>query len=546
MTLHHTPDTSIKILYHGKIYTMDKGMTVVEAIAIKDGVICFAGADKEIKPWLRTASEVIDLQGKTVLPGFHDAHVHPISGGLEMGECDLGGIFSETEILQSLATYAKNHPDKLWIRGSGWALPVFPNANPHKSLLDQVISGRPVYLEAADGHSAWVNSKALELAGIQRQTPDPEKGRIERDDSGEPTGTLREDAMKLVAKYLPEYTHSDYVMALKRAMKLANSFGLVALHEASADEKYLAAYAELANNNGLTTRISAAIKADPDEGLGQLDKLIMLRDKYNCSKLQVNGVKLYADGVLEAKTAALLEPYIGTPGHRGKAIWPADLMNTFVAALDRNGFQVHIHGIGDRGIRMSLDAFEYTRKINGLRDARHHIAHLQLLHPQDIERIKYLDIIANFQPLWAIYDKYISQLTAPVLGPKRTSWLYPIGSVVRSGAKTVFGSDWSVSSMNPLRGIQTATTRRPLTAGPGEAWLPQEVISIIQALSAYTTDGAFLNFQENISGSLEVGKAADLVVLEQDIFNQPLHEIYQNKVLLTMLEAKVVFSELSF
>ncbi|MEN3335490.1 MAG: hypothetical protein V7641_4855 [Blastocatellia bacterium] len=539
--------TADLVFRNGVVYTLDTARSWAEAVAVSRGRIVYVGADRGARSWIGPRTVVVDLQGKMLLPSFHDSHVHPVSGGIELDECQLSEMATEAEIVEAVRRYAEQNPQKPWIRGTGWQLPLFADANPHKSLLDKVVPDRPVFLAAADGHSAWVNSRALEVAKITKDTPDPRPGRIERDpQTGEPTGTLREDAMRLVAEHLPQYTPVDYLKGLRRALEMANRFGITSLQDAAVTEAELNAYAELDRRGELTARVVAALHVVPSKGVSQIPRLIALRRKYQGRRLRANATKIFADGVIEARTAALLEPYLGTNGERGKANVEPDAFNPLVAALDREGFQVHVHAIGDRAIRNALDAFEFARARNGSRDARHHIAHIELFSPQDIPRFRRLGVIANFQPLWAYADTYITKLTIPVLGPERSRWLYPIHSLAATGAVIACGSDWSVTSMNPLDAIQVAITRRGLDAGQGAAWIPEETVDLAEMLAGYTINGAYVNFEETETGSIEVGKAADLIVLNRNLFEIPAHEIHQAKVLLTLLEGREVYRDAGF
>jgi predicted amidohydrolase YtcJ len=541
------PHPADLVLRRGAIYTVNAARTWAAAVAIDKGRIVYAGAESGIDSRIGPNTTVIDLQGKMVLPGFHDSHVHPVSGGIELGECNLNGLETPEQIFDAIRRYAEQNPQAPWIRGAGWELPIFPNANPHKSLLDQIVRDRPVVLTAADGHSAWVNSRALQVAGITKDTPDTPNGRIERDvKTGEPTGTLREDAMDLVAEHLPQYTKEDYIKGLRRGLEMANRFGITSLQEASADSNLLEAYAELDRRGELTTRAVAAMYVDPAQGVAQISRLQELRQKYQGARLRANAVKIFADGVIEARTAAVLEPYLDKPGDFGKANFAPQAFNRLVTALDRENFQIHIHAIGDRAIRMALDAFDSAKVANGSRDARHHIAHLELFNPQDIPRFRQLGVIANFQPLWAYADSYITELTEPALGPDRSRWLYPIATMLKAGAVVVCGSDWSVSSMNPIDAIQVAVTRRGLSDSTGAAWIPPELVELPAMLAGYTINGAFVNFEETETGSIEVGKAADLIVLDRHLFEIPAHTIHRAKVLLTLLEGKEVFRDSTF
>jgi hypothetical protein len=537
-----TPQSAELVLRNGEIFTMDAARSWASAIAISGGTIVYVGADAGAEKWIGPQTRVIDLQSKMALPGFHDSHVHPVSGGIELGQCNLNGSTSAAEVFQRIRGYAAANPDKKWIVGGGWDLPIFPNANPHKKQLDELVPDRPAYLSAADGHSAWVNSRALEIAGITKDTAEPAEGRIERDSkTGEPSGTLRELAADLVSKHLPELTTEDYLQGARRGLEMANRFGITSLQEASATDKILEAYAELDRRGELTARVVAAMYVDPAKGEAQVDTLIVKRRRYQSKNLRADAIKIFADGVIESQTAALLEPYLDKPGYRGIANLEPELFNPLVARLDREGFQVHVHAIGDRGIRYALDAFEHAQKANGKRDSRHLIAHLELIDPQDIPRFQQLGVIANFQSLWAYADEYIVKLTEPKLGPERSRWLYPIASVVKTGALIVGGSDWSVSSMNPLDAMQVAITRRGLEDGNGKAWISDEIVDLQTMLAAYTIAGAYANFQEQKTGSLEVGKAADLIVLDRNLFEGAPQNVHRATVLLTMLDGKEIF-----
>ncbi|MGH7702155.1 MAG: amidohydrolase, partial [Gemmatimonadales bacterium] len=406
------------------------------------------------------------------------------------------------------------------------------------------VSERPAYLEAADGHSAWVNSRALAAAGITKATPDPPGGRIERDPrTGEPSGTLRENALDLVSRLLPEYTVADKEAGILRMLPVANRLGITALYEARSDSSELAAYLELDHRGQLTARVLAAMYLDPVKEESQIERLNGWRERFRSPHLRANAVKLYADGVIEARTAALLQPYVGRPGDRGSSDFEPEALDRLVTALDRAGFQVHVHAIGDRAVRMALDGFAAARSANGSRDSRHMMAHLQLIDPLDVPRFRELGVIADIQGLWAYPDDYITELTVPKLGAARSRRIYPNGSLARSGAVLVGGSDWSVSSLNPLDAIQVAMTRRDLDSGPGAAWLPDQTVDLATMLAAYTIEGAYAAFEEEISGSVEVGKAADLIVLDRNLFTVPVTEIHWAKVLLTLLEGREVFRD---
>lgn len=514
---------------------------------MRDGRLAYVGTEAGARPFIGPRTRVVDLGGRLVLPAFYDAHVHPVSAGIEAGLCDLNAARNADEIATAIRAYAAAHPDRSWILGGGWALPIFPGANPRRELLDSLVPDRPALLSAADGHSAWANSRALATAGITRETPDPPAGRIERDPAtGEPTGTLRESAIALVERHAPEPSAEEHREGLRRALEVMNRFGIVSCQEANADETTLDAYASADREGWLTARVRASLAFDADKGEEQVPRLAEQRRAYAGRRLRAEAVKLYLDGVIESRTAALLEPYLPpkddlqAPRTAGLPRFTPDRLNGLVTRLDREGFQVHMHAIGDRAIRMGLDAVEAARRANGPRDARHHMAHIQLFHPDDIPRFRRLGVVANVQPLWAYADEYITELTEPALGPARSRWLYPLGSLMASGAVVAGGSDWSVSSVNPLDAIQVAITRRDPESGDGPTWIPDERVDLPRMIAAYTIAGAYMSFEEKDSGSLEVGKWADFVVLDKNLFEIPAREIHTAKVLWTVLEGKEV------
>lgn len=532
------------VLLGGAVYPFATDSVRAEAVVVRDGRVVLVGTDAEARRYLGRRTEVIELAGRMVLPAFRDTHVHP-RGGIGLAYPRFDDLETREAILDSVRRYAVLRPEVPWIRGRGWQLPVFPAGNPRKEWLDSVVADRPVYLTAADGHSAWVNSKALEIAGVTRDTPDPPKGRIERDArTGAPSGTLRESAMGLVERHLPPYSPEEIRTGLLRAVALANRHGIVVLHDADTEPPLAEAYLALDREGRLDARVIGALPVEPSGGLSQVDTLRAWRARFmGPGRFRPAAVKLFADGVIEAKTAALLQPYADGSGNRGPANFTAGGMDTLVAALDGAGFQIHIHAIGDRAVRMSLDALGFARRMNGPRDARPIIAHLELIDPADLPRFAELGVVPSFQPLWAYADRYITELTEPVLGPVRSRWLYPIGSVAKAGARLGGGSDWSVSSMNPLEAIQVGVTRRGVETGAEPAWIPQETVELNTMLRAYTSNAAWAAGDEATAGTLEPGKWADLAVLDRNLHAIPTTEIAKARVLLTLLEGRAVFRD---
>lgn len=540
--------TADLILTGGAVYTLTPERPWAEALAVREGRIIYVGDAAGAQRLAGPRTRALALNGRMVLPGFHDTHAHPLSGGLELGECNLYDAETPAEIEGAVRAYAQAHPELAWIKGNGWALPAFPGGNPHKSVLDRAVPDRPAFLYAADGHSAWVNSRALALAGVTRETPDPPNGRIERDPrTGEPTGTLREGAIGLVADLLPPYSREARIGAVRRGLAEANRFGITSITDADVTEDYAAAYAEVDRLGELTARVVMALRASEDAPVEEdVARLTALRERYRMGRrLSAAAVKFYADGVIEARTAALLAPYLDRGRDAGPLVYQPEDLAARVSAVDRAGFQAHIHAIGDRAIRVSLDALAAARDENEPRERRPVLAHIQLFDPADIPRFRELGVIASFQPLWAQADEYITDLTIPALGPARSRWLYPIGSLLASGAIVTGGSDWTVSSLNPLDAIQVALTRRGVEAPVGPAWIPEERAGLAEMLRAYTINGAYAGRLERETGSLAVGKLADLVVLDRNLFATPVTEIHAVRVLLTLLEGVEVWRDSS-
>ncbi|MEP7324897.1 MAG: amidohydrolase [Gemmatimonadota bacterium] len=530
------------VIRHARVYTVDSALPWAQAVAVQGERIVYVGPDSGIARWIGDSTRVIDGQGGMLLPGFVDAHVHP-SSGIDLAECEVSADTSAAQLLEHIRSCAAAKPAEKWIRGSGWQLPLFPKANPTAAFLDQAVSERPAFFWAADGHSGWANTRAMTLAGISRETRDPPNGRIERDALGNPTGTLRERAADLVSHLLPPYAQADYIEGYRRAFAMGNAFGITAMIEANADSLMLSAYQVMEHDSSLTVRMTAAQETNSDSGPGQVARLERLRAQFKGPMLDPNSAKIFEDGVIESGTAALLLPYLNRPGNAGTPNLEAAPLDSLIDALDKAGFQVHVHAIGDRAIRLTLDAFEHARRANGARDSRPIIAHLELIDPQDIPRFKSFGVIADFQPLWAFQDSYIEDLTEPVLGPARSRWLYPIGSVLKTGAVVAGGSDWSVSSMNPLEAIQVAVTRRSPEADSGAAWIPEELAPLDAMIRAYTMSGAYARFADSTTGSITVGKLADLVLLDRDLFAIPAQEIDRTKVRMTILGGRVVYEQ---
>jgi hypothetical protein len=531
---------------NGAVYTVDAARTRARAVAVKGGRIAAVGNDAAIRDLVGPRSEVVDLRGRMLLPGFQDAHVHPPAGGLEMLQCDLNDVYTRPQYEQTIGAYAANHPEDPWILGGGWYMSAFPRGAPEKTILDGVVSDRPVALTSRDGHSTWVNSKALEIAGITADTPDPPDGRIERDERGEPSGTLHEGAIELVARHAPAPRPAELVEGLRVALRYLHSLGITGWQDAIVGGPYetLDTYRTLAGSGELTARVVGALWWDRHRGDEQIEELVRSREAASVGRFRATSVKIMQDGIVENFTAGSLEPYLdhsGSPtSNSGLSQVEPEALKAYVTALDRLGFQVHFHAIGDRAVRECLDAIQAALEANGPSDRRHHIAHIQVIHPDDVARFRRLGAVANAQPLWACLDAQMCDLTIPYLGEERASWQYPFGSLVRAGAMLAFGSDWSVSSPDPLKEIHVAVNRRVLPEGLAESggsrravddvFLPDERLDLATAIAAFTMGSAYVNHLDGVTGSIEVGKDADLAIVDRDLFAHPVEEIANARV----------------
>lgn len=534
-----------KAVINAKIFTasLKSDKKWAQAMVIDaHGRLVVVGSLDEVRPYIGANTEVIDAEGKLILPGLIDAHVHPVESGTEyITKARLSNAATVDDLIKVITAYANAHPNLTWVVGTGWALPLFPNANPQKGLLDVIVT-RPAYMVSADGHSAWVNSAALAAANITKDTPDPPNGRIERDPAThEPSGTLRESAVHLFDRFLPLATAQDYVEGLKLALALANSRGLTGLVEANAVSDYLRAYKTVLNAGNLTARVTVSLKWLTARGVDQIPRMVRrMKETFNATDaalVQIKAVKLFIDGVMESETAALLKPYLDS-NSSGTANFGEEELNGIVTELTKNAFQVHMHAIGDRAVRMGLNAMNASNIAYGNGDLRHTIAHLELIDPSDIPRFKEIGVVANFQPLWFEAAEYITNLTIPVLGPDRSKWLYPFASVWNTGAVCACGSDWDVSSIAPLEGMEGAVMRKQ--AHNQSSWLPEQRVSVEQAVLCYTRHAAYVAHRDE-AGVLEPGKVADFVVLAEDIFTMDPTYIGDTKVLFTYLNGEVVY-----
>jgi len=544
------------VFHGGSVVTVDAAGSVASAVAVRSGRIVAVGGDRDVRPFVGRSTDLIDLRGRTLLPGFGDAHVHLGKGGLDRLTIDLSPVATMEAYGEIVARFAADHRDRGWLTGGGWAKGVFPGGTPTAEMLDGYVSDRPVFLNDRDNHGGWVNSAGLGAAGITSATPNPPDGRIEHDATGEPTGCLHEGAMRLVTALLPAPSDDRLESALLEGQRYLHSVGVTQWQDAIVGsyepmpETY-EAYLRIASDGRLTGRVVAALWLPRGATDDDLDLIRDRRARGSVGRLCATSVKIMVDGVCENHTASMLEPYLGRDGRptddHGMDFFSRDELLRLVPPLDREGFGVHLHAIGDRACRHALDAVEKARLTNGWTDTRPRIAHLQVVHPDDRARFRALGVTAIFQPLWAAHEPQMDELTIPFLGAERSAWQYPIRSLSAAGATVAFGSDWPISSADPLWEMHVAVNHTALEEYPyagaadrARVFLPDERIPLMAAIRAFTMGTAYVDHLETETGSIEVGKAADLVALDRDLFAGGPEGIAGARVVLTLVEGATV------
>ncbi len=540
-----SPQTAAdRVFLNGAVYTVDADRSWANAVAIHDGGIVYVGNDAGARRLIGADTAVIDLNGRMLLPGFHDGHAHVIASGMALSECDLEDNRDQEWIkarLTECAASGRYEPGD-WVIGVHWALAAFAGGSPPKEWLDEIFNGRPAYFVDSFSHSAWVSSRALEIAGIHAGTANPPNGVIEREPvMGRATGILRDAAMQLVSRHLPKPTEAELAEGLAAGLQRANAFGLTAFIEPGLGRESIAPYVAADRSNKLTARVLVSLSPlDWEAGRfgPEIFELVAERDSFRGRYLNVDSVKVYIDGVIETRTSHMLEPY--ADGSNFPPFYsPAELKELY-RKLDGMGLQVHTHAIGDGAIRMALDAYEHARKLNGPNDNRHQIVHLQLIDRADIPRFAEQAVAANFQSLWAYPDDYIG-MARPLVGDERVNRFYPIASVQRSGGRIVGGSDWDVSSLNPLDAIEAAVRRQDPFGDEGPVLNESERVNLATMIEAYTRNAAWVMRLDHLTGSIEIGKRADLVVLDKNLFKMPAAEINDARVVLTLMDGKMVY-----
>ncbi len=534
------------IVIHGRVYTENPQLPWAQAVAIHRGKIVAVGDDPVIERMRGVGTKVINAGGKLVLPGFVDCHIHFIDGSLSLGRVNLEGAKDPSDIQKRLREYAAEHPGDDWILGRGWNYAMFgPEALPHKKYLDEIFPNRPVFLEGYDGHTYWANSKALAMAGIVRETPDPPNGTIVRDPkTGEATGALKESAENLVSKIIPKPSRAEQLLALRAGMKWANEHGITRVHSAGGDFEVLDLFDEMRQRGDLTLRMSIAYFLNPPELRPQdLDAIEHAHKKFHDDWIDAGAVKFMVDGVVESHTAAMFEPYADDPSLKGKLFWDPAKYKAAVAELDKRGLQLFTHAIGDYGVRTALDAYENAETRNHGRDRRPRIEHIETIAPSDIPRFGKLGVIASMQPLHSYPDADTLDVWARNAGPDRASRAWSWKSIADAGGRLAFGSDWPVVTLNPWEGVQTAVTRQTSEGQPEAGFVPEQRLTVAQVIDGYTLGAAVAGRREKSEGSLEVGKLADLIILSQNIFDVEPRKIGATKVVTTIVGGRVVYQE---
>ena len=542
------PVIADKVFKNGAIYTVNSSRSWARAVAIKDAEIVHVGADKEADAFIGPTTEVIDLGGKMMLPGFHDVHVHLHEGGMHTLKCDLWDCNTLDKTISRIEKYIQDQgPDaKGWIQCSGLQKTCADEIS--RKILDKLAPKRPIYILTFDGHSCRANSRALELAGIDKDTPDPPQGKIERKPgSREPNGYLHDFAARMVKDAIPLPPLEERLEGLKSGIASAHQFGITSIIEPGADDALMEPYFELSRRDALTLRIRASISPinwQPGAFDDEIYDFVAARGKYRREGIDVESVKMYIDGVLENGSAVLLEPYQDEALNGSAPFYTQEKLNRYITWIDSQDLQVHLHAIGDGGVRMALNAFEAAQRTNGKKDNRHTICHVQMIDPADVPRFAELGVVANFQALWGFPDPYVTDTGLAAVGRERLKKFYVIGSVHRSGGKIACGSDWFVSSLNPLDAIEVGIRRQDPHLPEGAPTLnPREAVDLATMIEGYTINGAYLMHQDKELGSIEIGKRADLIVLDRNLFEIPTTEVNQAKVLLTIFNGQRVFGQ---
>ena len=544
-----------EIAFHGgSVFTGSGEPITGQAVLVRNGRIAAIVPEGELEAHLGSDTEVIDLDGALLAPGFQDSHIHPTGGGTELLQCNLSEADNAEEAVALIAAYAEANPDVAWIQGAGWSMDHYEGGAPLASLIDAVVSDRPVSLSSRDHHSMWANSAAFRAAGVDANTPDPSDGRIERLADGSPAGTLHEGAMGLVEEHAPAATADLLVAGLSRAQDELIAQGITGWQDAMVgagvgipDPKD--AYYRLIAEGQLKVRVRGAQWWKRDQGLEQVDAMIATRAEAEAlglpDRFNLGTVKIMVDGIAENFTAAMIEPYRDKCGHathnKGLSFISAEDLAVYVTALDAAGFQVHFHALGDRAVRDALDALEAARAANGPSKLRHHLAHLQVVSEADAARFADLDAVANLQPLWACHEDQLDTLTLPFMPESAQERQYPFGDLFNGGAKLAAGSDWPVSSADPIAGSHIAVNRISPEADDEPLGGEKQRLDLATIFAAYTSGTAFVNHRDDVTGTIAPGYFADFAIVHPNPFDVAPEDIFRSRVTSTWIDGKCVY-----
>ncbi|GIN91278.1 hypothetical protein J22TS1_23290 [Siminovitchia terrae] len=531
------------IIQGNNIFTGRDNQTMKGFIAIKDKSIVAVDTGQNMDKYIGNGTKVFRFDNELITPGFHDFHIHLFLGSLSHDSVSVHEARSEREAAVMVKQFADSRPDDPWVLGFNWYHPDWNEAKlPTFHSLDELIPNRPVLVLNAEGHSAWLNSKALDVLGIDEHTPNPPSGEISRDEHGNLTGLLYEGAIRnaLPAFQLPRQRR---VSIFKKFLAQAAKLGVTGVSDMFAATGYelgdLGLYREFEQNGTLTTRINFLTALD-----GDLDRARTLRNTYTSSLLRFSGLKQFLDGVPTTYTALMVEPYADNLSTKGEPFLPPEMIEKWVLEADRDGFRVRLHACGDGAVRLGLDVYETAKRKNGRRDSRHTIEHIEVIHPDDIKRFGQLGVIASMQPAhMALTESFTDNAYLNRLGLERQPFTWPIKSLVQSGAPMALGSDFPVVELNPMLEIYRAVTRLHNDGEPKGGWNPAEKITLAEALRYYTLGTAYGNFMEDVLGTIEVGKYADVVVMDRNLFATELEEMLEAKVKLTILNGQVIYED---
>lgn len=527
------------VITHAKVWTADQTHPRAEAVAVLGDRIVAVGSNSEIETWHGPHTQVVNAEGKLLLPGFNDAHVHFLSGGIELDSVQLTDATSPEEFARRIGERAKNTPPGEWILGGDWDETKWnPQEIPTKDLIDSRTPHTPVFVSRYDGHMVLANSLALRLAGITAHTPDPAGGVIVRDAQGNPTGALKDAAMDMAAKAIPPLSHDRRRRAIERAMRHALSLGVTSVQNMDPDYADIAVYSELLERGELKVRIYAApLITDVDDQVK-----IGIRHAFGGPFLRMGAVKAFADGSLGSRTAFFYDPYLDQPSTRGllsDEMQPLSLMRDRMMKADAAGLQICTHAIGDQAIATILDVYSEIARAHGAADRRFRIEHAQHMAAKDFDRFAQLHVIASVQPYHAIDDGRFAEAR---IGHDRASRTYAFRTFLDHGVRLALGTDWDVAPLDPLETIYAAVTRATLDGKNPQGWFPEQKLTVEEAIEAYTMGSAYAEFEENVKGSITPGKLADMVLLSQDIFRLPAESIRNTKVLETFVGGKLVWA----